>query len=335
MKVVKYFVKGNSSNIENTHMMYGTTVTFFIIFILSLYHFYIGEVTVGLVDLLIALVLLFFRIKLDQPTHTKRLNIILITLFIISLSFAIFIKGADALYWVFPVISAIYFMVSKRVAFVLTLICISITFAIAFPFISKIHILDYYPALLLHSFIQFIWASRTTCQQKNLYNLATKDSLTKVNNRLSFDERIDNEIKRIRRSRVPVSLLMLDLDYFKEVNDKFGHNTGDDVLIIFTKLITDNIRKSDSLYRYGGDEFIIITDNTTVENAAQLAEQLRKKANKAFSLNKYHLTVSIGVTTLSADYDDISSALKRVDDALYEAKKRGRNCVFQKSLIPR
>lgn len=330
MRVAKYLERSDSSSIEKIYMIYGTAVTFFIVFTLSMYHFYTGNITVGLVDLLISLVLIFVGIKLDQPKHIKHLNIILVSLFIISLIFAIFFKGVDTLYWVFPVISAIYFMVSKRTAFVLTIVCISITYAIAYPYITKSHLIDYYPALLLHSFIQFIWAGRTTCQQKKLYELATKDSLTKVNNRLSFNETIDGVIKRIRRSRAPVSLLMLDLDYFKEINDKFGHNIGDDALVSFAKLITNNIRKSDSLYRYGGDEFIVIADNTTADNASIFAEQLRIKASEELDLNKYNFTVSIGVTALSPDNDDVSSALKRVDDALYKAKEQGRNCVFQK-----
>lgn len=329
MKAVKQ-LEGNNHSIEHIYMVYGTAATFFLLFCLSMYHFYIGDFTVGAVNLLISLILLFVGIKFDQPKQIKHLNIILVVLFLVCLSFAILLKGSDALYWAFPAISATYFMASNRSAFVLTILCISLTYLLAYPYITTSHIIDYYPALFLHSFFQFCWASRTTRQQKKLYEIATRDALTKVNNRLSFNEKLDGVIKRNRRNRVPVSLLMLDLDHFKRINDKFGHDIGDSVLIVFAELITSSIRESDAIYRYGGDEFIVIADDTTIENASILAEQLRTKANKDLCLNKYQLSVSIGVTTLLPDFDEVTSVLKRVDNALYEAKKMGRNCVFQK-----
>lgn len=153
------------------------------------------------------------------------------------------------------------------------------------------------------------------------------DSLTGVRNRFAYDEAIKNEMERFKRYARPVSILLLDLDNFKTLNDTHGHGIGDQALKFVTKILAKNIRSVDFLARYGGDEFIIIFPELGINEAKITANKLckaianTKLEHKDLSLK---LTVSGGISQLR-DEDTVESLFERADDALYTAKKRGRN----------
>ena len=159
-----------------------------------------------------------------------------------------------------------------------------------------------------------------------LKNLAMIDTLTKTLNRYAIDREMTYYISVAQRHSVPFSLLMLDIDYFKKINDSYGHYTGDVVLKNISKLMSKNIRKIDKLGRWGGEEFIIILHTTSEDIAKKIAEKLRKVIENHTIDTKYKITASIGVTSYK-EGDTKKSLLARVDDALYRAKKKGRNRV--------
>lgn len=164
--------------------------------------------------------------------------------------------------------------------------------------------------------------------ENELNRRANLDSLTGIFNRYRGNEIIDTEIEKLQRYDTGFAILMLDIDHFKNVNDTYGHDIGDEVLIQLTKLITVHMRKSDHFIRWGGEEFIIISEHLNEEKATQFAQKLRKTiASYEFDLSvELDVTVSFGVSVVTKD-DDKKSLLKRVDEALYEAKDNGRNCV--------
>jgi len=157
--------------------------------------------------------------------------------------------------------------------------------------------------------------------------LAMKDPLTGVNNRLAFDEHIAREFSRWKRYGDPLSLCVLDIDYFKKINDNFGHLAGDKALKAMAGRLVKNVREVDIVSRYGGEEFVVIMPKTPAEPAYGVAEKLRNVIATAgfhYRQQPVHITVSCGVATFRAD-DDPHSVFKRADDALYGAKKAGRN----------
>lgn len=162
--------------------------------------------------------------------------------------------------------------------------------------------------------------------KKRLKNLAMTDRLTKVLNRYAIDKELEYYISVAKRHGTPFSLLMLDLDYFKNINDAYGHYIGDIVLKSTAKLLNRNIRKVDKLGRWGGEEFIIILYATSQNQAKEKAEVLRELIENNKIDKKYNITASIGVTTYQED-DTKSTLFFRVDKALYRAKEKGRNCV--------
>jgi diguanylate cyclase (GGDEF)-like protein/PAS domain S-box-containing protein len=164
-------------------------------------------------------------------------------------------------------------------------------------------------------------------KEKNIFKeISELDDLTNIANRRSFNERLDNSISDAMLKNAKFSLIMLDIDHFKEINDTFGHQSGDSVLSELASLIKENIRRDDFFARFGGEEFMIISKNIDVEGAAELAEKLRLKIETYGFSSKINVKCSFGVTGYKRN-DTAESIIKRADGALYKAKENGRNRV--------
>lgn len=163
-------------------------------------------------------------------------------------------------------------------------------------------------------------------KNKQLERLAITDQLTQVYNRLKLDEVLGYELARAKRDKNPLSVTLLDIDKFKLVNDNHGHQVGDNVLIKVSQLLLDNIRKTDILGRWGGEEFLILFPNTSLENAVKQADKLRRLvANADFGLDR-PITISLGVASCG-DFNCERIIVEHADQALYRAKRNGRNRV--------
>ncbi len=162
--------------------------------------------------------------------------------------------------------------------------------------------------------------------KKELEKLSVTDKLTGLKNRLHLDKVYAQELKRAQRYDTPFCIIILDIDHFKEVNDTYGHLVGDKVLIHLGKLLSSHIRQSDTLGRWGGEEFLIITPLSTYHDACALAEKLRYHIEQETFEELEDLTCSFGVGTYMQG-DTSNEAVRRADDALYEAKNTGRNKV--------
>ncbi|MCW8931514.1 MAG: diguanylate cyclase [Gammaproteobacteria bacterium] len=162
--------------------------------------------------------------------------------------------------------------------------------------------------------------------RKRIEELSVTDTLTKLYNRLRLDQKLTEEFYHTRRYHHPLSIIMLDVDHFKEVNDTYGHQVGDFVLIGIADLIRKGIRKTDFVGRWGGEEFLIICPETPAQGAKELAETLRKKLEQRTFDQVGQKTCSFGVATLN-DEESVELLLSRADKALYTAKESGRNRV--------
>jgi diguanylate cyclase (GGDEF)-like protein len=154
------------------------------------------------------------------------------------------------------------------------------------------------------------------------------DTLTKVQNLKGYKNEILKLLVTFKRYKIPFSVIMLDIDNFKQINDTFGHRVGDIVLMDISQLINDHIRQNiDTLFRVGGEEFLILCPNTSLNQGIQLAEKIREEVEKNLvSIKDKTLTISIGVTEMIED-DTEDSIYKRVDKYLYHSKKNGKNRV--------
>ncbi|MNY12418.1 Response regulator PleD [compost metagenome] len=163
--------------------------------------------------------------------------------------------------------------------------------------------------------------------QARIAALATTDQLTELLNRRGFDLLANQAIQEARRNPSPLCALLLDLDNFKDLNDSHGHLAGDEVLRGFANKLRDNLRQSDIICRWGGEEFILLLKDTSPEQARLLAEKIRQQTaqnNFSYQGASLHITTSIGLAELHPD-DSLSELLARTDRALYRAKQSGRN----------
>ena len=150
--------------------------------------------------------------------------------------------------------------------------------------------------------------------------------LTNIYNRHKLDETLEIEKKRADRYNSSFGIMILDIDHFKKINNLYGHHVGDTVLKEFSTLLKDNSRDTDIIGRWGGEEFLIIVPETNKESIELFAQNIRKRVEfNSFELVE-HLTVSIG-TTIYKKNESTETTINRADNALYEAKNSGRNCV--------
>jgi len=166
-----------------------------------------------------------------------------------------------------------------------------------------------------------------------LEKLVETDSLTGLYNRRHFDERLKQEIARSRRHETPLAIAMLDLDHFKTINDSYGHDVGDCALRSFANLLRAQARSTDSICRFGGEEFVLLMVSTGEQEAVGYATRIRTAVENMPIVckdTKLSLTCSIGIAVLSAKMRDADQLLKCADSALYQAKNSGRNttCVY-------
>ncbi len=164
-------------------------------------------------------------------------------------------------------------------------------------------------------------------------SMALTDSLTGLHNRRYLSTHLDSVMERMQDSNKPVSLLMIDLDHFKKVNDTYGHGAGDEVLHEVGQRILRNIRGFDLAVRYGGEEFVVVMPDTPVDVALGVADRLcEKMANDPVKISdakdKISVTLSIGVAVSKGSEETAETLLKRADESLYEAKRSGRNRVI-------
>ena len=171
--------------------------------------------------------------------------------------------------------------------------------------------------------------------QKELKLLASTDPMTKLYNRRYFSKISEHALELSKRKKLSLSIIILDIDKFKNINDTYGHQVGDDVIITLANKLIKNQRKSDIVCRYGGEEFVLLLQNTSKDTAVLIAQKIRKEIESLKIMlptnEDLTFTISLGVSSVDIKNDNnIESALKLADDALYEAKNNGRNMVCSK-----
>ena len=183
---------------------------------------------------------------------------------------------------------------------------------------------------------QFILGLKRAMLYKKIQELAIRDNLTQVFTRRYCLEVLNEEMKRSQKFKYDFSILMADIDHFKEYNDRYGHLVGDVILREISRVTKESMRQIDSIGRYGGEEFLIILAETDKEQAKFAAERIRQavetKHIKAYD-EELKLTISIGIATFPEDAKDTDELIEKADSALYQAKQTGRNkvCIYQPS----
>jgi diguanylate cyclase (GGDEF)-like protein len=174
-----------------------------------------------------------------------------------------------------------------------------------------------------------LYPLRNALLYRDALALAQKDALTGICNRAALDDALATEVNLAGRHRTPLSIVVFDIDHFKSINDRYGHSMGDEAIKTVVKCAQSCARSTDMLFRYGGEEFVMLVRNTTLDGARLLAERIRRKVEKLQCQGKRKpitMTVSAGVATLGSG-EKAQQLFERADKALFEAKHAGRNLV--------
>lgn len=235
-------------------------------------------------------------------------------------------QGIVAALWSYPAVLVFYVMLQERYAWLanitLMLVLLPRTWSeLEFPLAAR-----YTATLLGVSIVSIIFVRVITIQQRRLEALAVTDPLTGLSNRLLLRTALEQAVEQSRRTNIPLTLLALDLDHFKSINDTLGHESGDHVLHGIGELLRKRFRRADHVFRIGGEEFIALLYGTDAENGQQLAEELRSAVESLPLLPDRTVTVSVGVAPLRRD-ENWMEWMKRADENLYRAKSEGRNRV--------
>lgn len=167
------------------------------------------------------------------------------------------------------------------------------------------------------------------CNMERLELISKTDSLTGLYNRRYVMEKLENEFINYKKTKKKFSLIIADIDYFKKINDSFGHDCGDQVLKAVAQNLQDAVRERGFVSRWGGEEFLILLPETEIEDARILADKIRKIIEEEiieYNGIQVSITLTFGVT-VNEDYEMIDDTIKKADNALYEGKGQGRNCV--------
>lgn len=237
---------------------------------------------------------------------------------------AVYINGPTMIYWSFPAMTSAYFFLKPREAATANVIVICALIPILSKNVNRFELFSILITLILNNVFSYVFSMNMKGHQEKLTTQATRDSLTEVGNRRLFDESVSECIAYRKRSNDSITLIMVDIDHFKKINDTFGHATGDHVLINLMKLFQLRLRESDGLYRVGGEEFAVLLKGVDTDTAVKLAEELRHLVEKSHLIPDYSVTISLGVAACEV-IDTSKTWLERADSALYQAKNSGRN----------
>tara|TARA_R110002096_G_scaffold22547_8_gene72301 strand:+ start:3131 stop:4150 length:1020 start_codon:yes stop_codon:yes gene_type:complete len=283
-----------------------------------------GEWIAAVVDTVIVVGFLCLGVYVFR-TRRIRFASIAISLFCVAGVFStMYLIGPHQAYWIYPVLMAIFYLLRPVEALALAVVTIAGLVPQLVGHVDAHSATTILITIVVMSSFAFGFSLITNRQRDQLMNLATKDPLTGAGNRRHFDQKLLELINEKRRSSTAASLLLLDLDNFKDVNDIYGHAAGDKILKQITEIINLRIRVTDTLYRIGGEEFVVVLEGQALDRASHLAEQLRTLVEANELLPDQAVTISLGVAELRPDESPVDW-LHRADEALYAAKNAGRN----------
>ncbi len=290
----------------------------------AVYRFVHGELVAGVVDAVIVVALALALLNVWRGGDLARASLLVVATTTIGCIVVGRLIGLPGALWSFPAILANFLLVTRGPAIVASALVVMLLVLDGNAFASMHQLLMYLAAATVTGLCAYVFAHQTYAQRAQLEALASRDPLTGVANRRAMEHELHIAAEAFRRHRVPVGLAVMDLDHFKRINDDAGHEAGDHVLVEFSRLVQSRCRTGDRLFRYGGEEFVLLLPGTGPDDLRRLVDDLRREVAMQLRTGERAVTVSIGAAVLEPD-DDTQAWLARADAAMYAAKRLGRN----------
>ncbi|WP_417551090.1 GGDEF domain-containing protein [Methylophaga sp.] len=300
-------------------------VVFVLVMPFSIYNFFLQRYILGIGTLLIVFLMAINAWNCWHGRYYPLLILVgLAPIIILFLGLAFYQQGVIGLLWCYPSVISFYFMLPERYAWTANIVLLIMALPMSWLFLDAELASRATATLICVSAFAVIFVRVISIQQHELHDLAMTDSLTGLANRVQLHGSLEHAVQQYERHLAPMTLIELDLDNFKTINDTLGHDAGDDVLRGIGKLLQKRIRRSDKVFRLGGEEFLILLYETDSAQGLQLAEELRQTIEVMPLLPDRSVTASLGIATLQPN-ENWRDWMKRSDDNLYRAKKGGRN----------
>lgn len=296
----------------------------------AVYHLTHGHTGVGIGAVVTSLSLYLVAWTCHRKTYKTIYTFIWLTPFTtLFVAYLTNFVGITGTYWCYSTLILYYFMMTERQAWISNIIFALVNIPLvwylfetheAIRFTVTFSLLSAYSAVFLHIVAR---------QYSDLQKMAITDKLTGLHNRMLLTESLEQAIHQADRTDTPHALIIMDVDHFKKINDEFGHDTGDHVLVQLGEFLKNSLRESDKVFRIGGEEFLVLLYNTDEANSIDIAEKIRQGIENLPIIPGRPVTVSIGVAGLGS-LRNWKQWMKRCDMNLYEAKNNGRNKVVSK-----
>ncbi|MEX2123235.1 MAG: GGDEF domain-containing protein [Woeseia sp.] len=283
-----------------------------------------GDWMMASIDILIITGFAFLGVSVLRPRRVRFASISIAILCVVGVLTTVYIRGEQQIFWAYPALLAVFYLAKPGEAVLIATLAIIALVPALVPKMDGITLTTTFVTLIATSAFAYAFAFLSRGQRDQLAQLARKDPLTGAGNRRALDEKLMEACATQLRSNIPSSLVLIDIDNFKEINDEFGHAAGDQILVRLTEIIELRIRVTDSLYRIGGEEFVVVIEGQTKDKARRMAEQLRTLVEANELAPEGSVTISLGVAELSPG-ESPGDWMRRADLALYESKRSGRN----------
>jgi diguanylate cyclase (GGDEF)-like protein len=294
----------------------------------SINHFRLGRTVLGSGTLVIVLVMALVAWQAKRGHYRPWRSFLALTpAILVFLGVSFHDQGVIGALWCFPAALVFYFTLPEKQAWASNAAIYAMAVPASWVYLPGDVAARVAATLLGVSIFSGVFVRIITNQQRALEDKAVSDALTGLHNRALLASTLEQAMEQSRRTGTPMTLLGLDLDAFKAINDSLGHQTGDEVLQGVADILRSRIRRSDKAFRMGGEEFLVFLYGTDEDQARQVAEDLRASVEAKPLVPDRPVTVSIGIAAFAGDADR-DAWLKRCDANLYGAKAQGRNVVF-------
>ncbi|GAB4172924.1 MAG: GGDEF domain-containing protein [Wenzhouxiangellaceae bacterium] len=291
------------------------------------YRFAFGYVLGGIVNLTIVMAILLVVYYAIRTGDTRRAGVLFTIVTVLACIASTALFGRTGILWGYVVLWVNFLLTSPRAAVIANLVMMTVLINETVLFQSALERVTYIISALMVTVFGWIFATRLAHYQHRLEELALQDPLTFAGNRRMMKRDLHAAVSAHERSGRPYTLVLLDLDHFKQINDDLGHETGDDALRAFCDLVREHIRAEDGFYRMGGEEFVLLLPGHDHETASRVAALLHERISGKLEFRGHPLRFSAGVAVLQAG-EAWPDWLGRADQALYRAKRGGRNRVI-------
>ncbi len=284
-----------------------------------------GEWGNAIYDAILSLVFVSITLYVYITRKEKIPRLIFALILVFAMLIGFYLKGEEQIPWSYPGVVAIFFAVRPKLAAIFCMLCLVYFAVLLYPSVPSVRLTTYLVSLFFTCLFVYVFANLTMQQRKALVRLSRRDSLTNLRNRRAFDYKLEEFVGQPRDDQT-ACLILFDIDHFKKINDQYGHQVGDQLLVKMGEAVKQRIRKSDRIYRIGGEEFAIILARSSLESAVKVAENVRLLVQKTQLVEEGMVTISLGVAAYQTGESKLSW-VERCDNALYLAKGAGRNQV--------